>query len=258
MPRRKTNFIVSPKDSPDNRVVDQFVSIVLLSEKSGYRMKSYGPIPLLKIGKRCLIDLQIDAIKSAFSDFEIVLCSGFDANKIVKYVRDKHSNINIRIVENQLYENSNSCESLRLCLNNITSSRILIMNGELIFNPDVLSLIKFSSSFIISEQEPNTNLEVGATVNERGTIENFCYGIDNTWSEILFINSRRMAEDLRRIISEPDYKNKFMFEGLNELIKSSHEIRSIINNKSPLTKLSNIKTYHKVRKLNENTNTKLR
>ena len=48
--RRNTNFITSPREKASGERVDDFVSIILLSENCGYRMKSYGPIPLLKIG----------------------------------------------------------------------------------------------------------------------------------------------------------------------------------------------------------------
>ena len=64
--RRNTNFITSPREKASGERVDDFVSIILLSENCGYRMKSYGPIPLLKIGGKCLIDTQIEEIQSVF------------------------------------------------------------------------------------------------------------------------------------------------------------------------------------------------
>ena len=106
--RRNTNFITSPREKASGERVDDFVSIILLSENCGYRMKSYGPIPLLKIGGKCLIDTQIEEIQSVFSEFEIILCSGFGSTKIAKYIREQYPALNIRIVENQLYEYSNS------------------------------------------------------------------------------------------------------------------------------------------------------
>ncbi len=237
--------------------VDDFVSIVLLSEKCGYRMKSYGPIPLLRIGGKCLIDIQIEEIQSVFSDFEIILCSGFGSTKIAKYIRDVYPSLNIRIVENQLHEYSNSCESLRLCLNNTTNNKVLVCNGELVINRDVLSLVSLKSSFIVSEVGQNENLEVGVTINEFGYTENFCYGIENTWSEILFLHDRDIVESIRSIVSDADYKNKFIFEALNELGRTKHRLSVVKNDAVPMVKINNIKTYHKIRKTNESTNTKL-
>lgn len=255
--RRNTNFITSPREKASGERVDDFVSIILLSENCGYRMKSYGPIPLLKIGGKCLIDTQIEEIQSVFSEFEIILCSGFGSTKIAKYIREKYPALNIRIVENQLYEYSNSCESLRLCLNNTTNNKVLVCNGELMINRDVLSLISLKSSFIVSESADNDNLEVGVTINERGHTENFCYGIENTWSEILFLHEKSIVETIRAIISDAEYKNKFIFEALNELSRTKHRLSVVQNNISPITKINNIKTYHQIRKTNESTNTKL-
>lgn len=254
--RVRTKYITSPRDDNTNRV-DDFVSVILLSENSGYRMKSYGPIPLLKIGARCLIDIQIQEIKSVFNNFEIILCSGFGSHKIIKYIRDKYPNLNVRVVENQIYEYSNSCESLRLCLNNTPNNKLLVCSGELMINREVLSLTTLKKSFIISEVDGNKNLEVGVTVNEKGFTENFCYGISNIWSEILFLNNSDIIDTVRGIISDAEYKNKFIFEALNDLSRTKHKLSVILNDKQPLTKLSNIKTYHEVRKQNENTSTKL-
>ena len=255
--RRTTKFITSPKEKLSGERVDDFVSVVLLSEKCGYRMKSYGPIPLLRIGGKCLIDIQIEEIQSVFSEFEIILCSGFGSTKIAKYIRETYPTLNIRIVENQLYEYSNSCESLRLCLNNTTNNKVLVCNGELMINRDVLSLVSLKSSFILSESDKSENLEVGVTINEAGYTENFCYGIENTWSEILFLHEKSIVESVRSIISDAEYKNKFIFEALNELGRTKHRLSVVKNNVSPIVKINNIKTYHQIRKTNESTNTKL-
>jgi len=256
--RRDTKFITSPREAKLGERIDDFVTIVLLSENSGYRMKSYGAIPLLRIGNKNLIDIQIEEIKSVFSDFEIILCSGFESLKIAKYVRCHYPNLNVRIVENQLYEYSNSCESLRLCLNNTTNNKVLICSGELMIHRDVLALTTLKKPFIISEMHPSENLEIGIASNEWGTAENLCYGVENKWSEILFLNDHEAVEAMRSVISDIDYKNRFVFEAINEMSKSKHRLSVIQNNCKPLIKLSNIKTYHKIRKANENTNTKLR
>jgi choline kinase len=256
--RRDTKFITSPRELETGERIDDFITIVLLSENYGYRMKSYGPVPLLKIGNKSLIDIQIEEIRSVFSDFEIILCSGFGSLKIAKYIRFRYPNLNVRIVENQLYEYSNSCESLRLCLNNTTNNKVLICSGELIINRDVLSLTTLKKPFIVSEENPNENLEIGIAANELGTVENLCYGIENKWSEILFLHDHETVEAMRNVISDIDYKNRFVFEAINELSKTRRKLSVIKNDCRPLIKLSNIKTYHKIRKANENTNTKLR
>ena len=73
----------------------------------------------------------------------------------------------------------------------------------------------------------------------------------------MFLNNSDIIDTVRGIISDAEYKNKFIFEALNDLSRTKHKLSVILNDKQPLTKLSNIKTYHEVRKQNENTSTKL-
>ena len=220
-------------------------------------MKSYGPTPLARIGNSILLDMQIDSIKRVFSDFEVIVCGGFEAEKVVRHIRDEHKDIDVRFVENQIHYNSNCCESLRLALNNIQNDKILICNGEIILNDYILELIDIKRSFIMSEAHNNPSLEVGIIKNEHGNVENLCYGIDQKWSEIMFLNNKDIVESFRRIVSSVDYKNKFIFEAINELVKTKHRVGVVLNDVRPVIKLGNIKTYHEVRKIYARTNTKL-
>jgi NDP-sugar pyrophosphorylase family protein len=87
------------------KITNELITVIILCDTPGYRMKSYGPLPLITINNQKLIDLQIQAIQKTFSNFEIIICVGFDAEKICKYIRQKYSNLNIRVVENQLLFN---------------------------------------------------------------------------------------------------------------------------------------------------------
>ena len=117
--------------------------MVLFSENHGYRMKSYGPVPLIKIDGKSLIETQINAIKSTFSNFEIILCSGFETERTVNFIKEKFNNINIRVVENQVHYNSNCCESARLCINNTMNNKILFCGGGVLLTPTCLNLIDY-------------------------------------------------------------------------------------------------------------------
>ena len=101
--RNKNRFITSPKVGQSSGKKTDFVSIILFSENHGYRMKSYGPTPLIEIEGKSLIERQIDSIKATFSNFEIILCSGFETEKTVTFIQEKFGDINIRVVENQVH-----------------------------------------------------------------------------------------------------------------------------------------------------------
>lgn len=242
----KTKCIVSVKKKNKEKKCQDFITVILLCDSSGYRMKSYGPISLICVNNTKLIDLQIQCIKNAFENFEIILCVGFDAEKICKHIRSQYKELPIRIVENQLHNVSNSCESLRLSLNNTTNDKIIICDGNLILTSDCLKNIDIQSSCVLVEKTPCENLEIGLNIDDKKRAQHFSYGASNIWSEIIFLKGFDIIESLRRIITKYDSKTRFVFESINELIKMKYEIKSITNT-SNIIKINNIKMYHSIK-----------
>ena len=187
MRRRNKRFIVSPQDTCHS--TEELVTIALLAAQAGHRMKSYGPTPLLQLGNQTLLDKQISVIRSVFKNFELIVCVGFGSEKVIKYIKEHYSDINIRVVENQVHHHSNCCESARLCLNNTTNGKILICNGDLVLERNVFDDLLFNHSYVMAEKNPSKNLEVGLTMNQHCYIENLCFGLEKVWSEIAFIHS---------------------------------------------------------------------
>jgi choline kinase len=209
-------------------------------------MKSYGPLPLINIANYKLIDTQIKAIQQTFVNFEIILCVGFDSEKICKYVRSKYNKLPIRIVENQLFNTSNNCESARLAINNTLNNKILICDGTLMFTNKTLSLINYDKACAVYEESPSENLEIGINVDDKNEAQHFSFGAHLTWSEILFLHNEEIIESFRKALSFQDSKNKFLFEAINELIKTKYKIQCI-KNKHSIQRISNIKTYHSIK-----------
>ena len=89
MSRANKKYITSPLASAEGDKRDLPVSFILLAENHGYRMKSYGPISLVKVGGKTLIERQVESIKATFVNYEIIICSGFETSKIYNYVK-KH------------------------------------------------------------------------------------------------------------------------------------------------------------------------
>lgn len=226
---------------------NSLITVVLLCDNPGYRMKSYGPISLIDVtSTKKLIDLQIDAINKTFPNCEIIVCLGFDCEKVCKYIKTKYTT-NIRVVENQMYTVTNSCESLRLCLNNTNNDKIIICDGNLLFDKSVMKLIDKEKPCIILESDPNQTLEIGVNVN-KDIAYFFSFGAKYIWSEIIFLTGRDMIESFRRILSNSHNKTRFVFEAINELINMKYEIKTIQNKKS-LHKINSIKTYHNIKDL---------
>ena len=247
--KNKDRFITSPKIGHGFKKRTELISIILFSENHGYRMKSYGPIPLIQISGQSLLERQINSIKSSFSNFEIILCSGFETEKTVSFIKDNFGSINIRVVENQVHYNSNCCESARLCMNNTTNTRLLLCGGGVLFTHNHLDIIDVDVSTVIYQNQQNdTNFEVGIVHNDN-LLEGLSIGVkDQYWTEILYLNGKRSIKSLYSILSNPEYKNRFIFEAINELL-NKNEISVKQNTNKPIVKINNIKNLKRITKI---------
>ena len=247
--RRRTRFITSPIGERNEGSLESFVSIVLFSENHGYRMKSYGPISLMKIEGKALIQRQIEAIKATFKKFEIVLCSGFETHKTVEFVKNNFSEVNIRVVENQIHFNSNDCESARLCLHNINNTKILLCNGALLITPEMLRSIDYSKSTVLcQEKDEYKNFDVGVIENG-GFLESMAVGIKTkVWNEVIYLGNRKIIKNLYNTISNPEYKNRFLFEAINVVLKDN-KMMAVDTLDAPTIKIQNIKTLKRITKI---------
>jgi choline kinase len=246
----KNTYIVSPRagqqETPKPRDERNLglITVVLLSENHGHRMKSYGPISLLKIGGKSLVEKQIESVNTILPNSEIVLCCGYEAFKTVAFVKSKFATRNpkVRVVENQLHYNTNCCESARLCLSNTMNDKILFISGGVLLKPEHLAVIDFKKTSIVTQDSNNnSNLEVGVIEND-SILENMSFGIKTKyWSEIFYLTGVSQINEFYSLISGADYKNKFLFEAINEFARKFPVSVAKATN-STLIKIDNIKT----------------
>lgn len=242
--RNKKSFITSPKQQLEFCPTD-LISVVIYEQFTNNRLKSHGS-PFIKVHGKPLLDKQVEAIQATFKNFEIVFCcGGSNTLKVLEHIKSKFANVNIRIVENQNFTTTNCCESLRVALNNINNSKILICPEDLLLTHNHLKLLKLNTSCLMMQdlnQDNNFDISV---IQHNNTLENLVIGIKNSyWSEVLFINGNKEASDLHSIVSHPDFKNKLVFEAVNQLNKK-HTIEIILTNK-PILKLNNNKTLKRI------------
>lgn len=246
MPSRRDKFITSPRKGQQIKHLEDLVSVIILGENHGYRMKSYGPLPLIKIQEKTLLEHQINAIKSTFPNYEILLCVGFESEKMLSFVREHFQDVNIRVVENQIYANSNCCESVRLCMNNTMNDKILILNGGIDIVPSNLKSVNLTKTNILVQHNTiDSSFDIGIIFNSRDRLENMTLGIDTEkWLEMFFITGATHLSIFRKIISDPDYKNKFLFESINAFAEKCN-IGISVNNDRVVYKVDNFKSLRK-------------
>jgi choline kinase len=241
---KKNKYITQAKPERHEAKRDGQISVILLAENYGYRMKSYGPISLVEVGGKTLLQHQIAAIQSAFTDFEIILCSGFETQKVYHYIQSTFpQSLPIRIVENQVFYHSNCCEGLRLCLHNTMNERVLICGGGVVLTADYLkSLNMRKSSILCQEPSKELNFDVGIIDNADHRLEHFSLAVkQKVWTELLYLTGSIAVKSFYNTVSKPELKNKFLFEAVNQW-RGRKQLLVCENDSDTIIKIDNIKT----------------
>ena len=206
-------FTTSITKNAEKKGKDRSTTIVILSAGTGSRIKSYEPRSLLRIGNRSLIEHQINTISQCFDSPEIISVVGCHASKVIKKTRGK-----VRVVENQLYDDSNSSESLRLAFNNTLNENILFMHGDLYFNEHTLDVNYDKSFVIIDSKNQIKEHEIGVTICDN-KLSIMSYGLPTKWAQIAYFTARehRILKSIFQKYENQD-KKKLSFEVINMVL----------------------------------------
>ncbi len=196
----------------DNNKSD--MAIIILSAGIGSRIKSNEPRSLIKIGKKTLVEHQLDVLNSSVKSDEVIGVFGYSIEKIVKKIHGK-----LRIVENQIYDKTNNSESLRLAVNNTDKKNILFFHGDLYFNDKTFLDLNYKKSFLLVDRKGMIkSKEIGVTIqNNKATI--LAYGLPTKWCQIAFITGKELRI-LKNILSKLNGSQKKLlsFEIINNMI----------------------------------------
>lgn len=212
------------------------ISVILLSAGLGHRMKSIEPRCLIKIGEKYLIEHQVESLNHAMNGVEIIGVFGPHVERILKKVN------NIRFVENQLYNETNNSESLRLGINNAANKNILFIHGDIFFRHDVFKGVDFSHSFLILDGSNDLeDKEVGVTTHNDKIIT-LSYGLEKKWAQICYLTGKELKL-LKTIFFKQGKidKKKLSFELINQIIENGGIFRHYENNKTNIVEIDCIK-----------------
>ena len=239
--------ITSVKTSPLGGKRNEKMTFIFLAENYGYRMKSYGPVSLIDVGGRTLLEHQILAIQTVFIDFEIILCSGFETQKVYQFIQlNFKPSLPIRIVENQVYYHSNCCEGLRLCMNNTRNDKIVVCGGGVLLTvPYLQSLNIKKSSILYQESSKDSTFDIGI-IDNGDRLENLSLAVKKrVWTDLLFLNGEAMIRSFYNTISKPELKTKFLFEAINNW-RGKRQLYLSENKGDNIVKVDNIKTLKRI------------
>lgn len=193
-------------------IVDQ-CSFILLSSYPLANVKKLGcPLSNDYYGEEVL-DLHLDLIQTICKSPNIIVVGGFDIKKIFKHSRRNE----FQIIENTLFEFTNSSEDLRLGLNACVRSNTVVLDS--VFLPSVESyklLFKdlTSSKILYSIRKSDC---VGININQEEIINFFGYGCENKIKGAYYLNLNDFDRIRKKCIGSSFNKNKFDYEILEEL-----------------------------------------
>lgn len=201
-------------------------AIILVSEITK-GMKSIGSKALLNIDSNTtIIDHQIHYIKKYYNPNQIILCTGFDHDRIVERTK-KYKNI--KYSYNKDYAKDNQVGSLVRCFEDfksIISNALIITNGLMLFNK--IKIESGSSTYFIESNDKKTTFEIGTNIIDN---EGYLfYDLMHKWVEFIFLD-----DSCINIVKSSINKNNsqlFLFELVNSMRSSNNEVKFIKLNES--------------------------
>lgn len=189
-------------------------SVIIPAAGLGFRMKSYGPKSLLKLTPDIdIITHQLKIIQQTFFNPEIILVTGFLSNRVMN-----KTPYNIIKIVNSEYEKNNVVKSISLGLRAATSKNVLIIYGDLVFNPRALR-IPLNKSLILLDRGSMTSDEVGCSVDSNGYINVISYDLSPKWAQIVYLTGVEL-EMAKNFVHNGLFSNLFGFEILNKIINN--------------------------------------
>ena len=131
------------------------------------------------------------------------------------------------------------------------------MSGDLIFNQKYLKAFDYKrTSVVLQDDDANKQFEISVLSNG-AHVNSMCLGEKNNfWTEGVFLADQQSISKAYDIVSNLEYKNKFIFEAVNELSKTI-QIKAINTVDRTAIKVNNLKILKNIRSYRENINTKL-
>ena len=145
--------------------------VVILAAGMGTRLARPLPKPLTELRDgRSIMKQQIDNLKFAFADtYRVMIVVGFKLEAIIERFPEA------TFVYNELYDQTNTSKSLLKALRASGDGGVLWMNGDVVFDPNVLTrvtpLMDAGQSFVVVNTSKVSDEEVKYTLDADGFID---------------------------------------------------------------------------------------
>ena len=180
--------------APAPLAVDLPVQVVILAAGMGTRLGRPWPKPLTPLHDgRTILQRQLDALRSVLgSSVDVTVVVGFEAERVMRAVPD------VRFAYNPDYRVTNTSQSLLRALRNTRDGGVLWLNGDVVFDPEVLETalpaLRADESFVCVDTSTVADEEVKYTVDAEGWIAELSKTVVGGLGEAVGINHVSAAD----------------------------------------------------------------
>lgn len=184
--------------------------VVILAAGMGTRLARPLPKPLTELRDgRSIMKQQLDNLKSAFGEtYRVLIVVGYKLEAIIERFPEA------TFVYNEYYDQTNTSKSLLKALRAAPDGGVLWLNGDVVFDPQVLNrvtpLIEDDQSFVVVNTSKVSDEEVKYTLDLAGFIKELSKTVTGGLGEAVGINfvsgkdKNKLIERLEQV-GEQDY-----------------------------------------------------
>ena len=186
--------------------------VVILAAGMGTRLARPLPKPLTELRDgRSIMKQQIDNLKFAFADtYRVMIVVGFKLEAIIERFPEA------TFVYNELYDQTNTSKSLLKALRASGDGGVLWMNGDVVFDPNVLvrvtPLMEANQSFVVVNTSKVSDEEVKYTLDADGFIDQLSKQVTPALGEAVGINYVSAADKAALIARLDEVGDQDYFE----------------------------------------------
>ncbi len=181
--------------------------VVILAAGMGTRLARPLPKPLTELRDgRSIMKQQIDNLKTAFGEsYRVMIVVGFKLEAIIERFPEA------TFVYNEFFDQTNTSKSLLKALQASGDGGVLWLNGDVVFDPQVLvrvtEFVESNQSFVVVNQSKVSDEEVKYTLDDSGFIAELSKQVVGGLGEavgINFVASQDKAALIKRLIDVDD------------------------------------------------------
>jgi len=183
------------------------IQVVILAAGMGTRLARPLPKPLTELRDgRSIMKQQIDNLKTAFGEsYRVMIVVGFKLEAIIERFPEA------TFVYNEFFDQTNTSKSLLKALQASGDGGVLWLNGDVVFDPQVLvrvtEQINSNQSFVVVNQSKVSDEEVKYTLDDAGYIRELSKQVVGGLGEavgINFVAAGDKAALIKRLIEVDD------------------------------------------------------